>query len=106
MPVTITHLGGAASRVHDVGEQDRGENTIIGDLGLVAGEELGDLMERLPPRFYEVVHVAARQLDVIGVRYAAGNVFASDRGCNHIVSVTDDERWDADCGKHRSCVQF
>ena len=49
MPVTVAHLRRAARRVHDVGEQHRGENPIIGHLGLLAGEELGDLLERLAP---------------------------------------------------------
>ena len=45
MPVTVADLRGAPRRVHDVGEQHRGENPIIGHVCLVAGEELGDLLE-------------------------------------------------------------
>ena len=49
MPVPVAHLGSAARRVHDVGEQHRGENPIIGHLCLLAGKELGDLLERIAP---------------------------------------------------------
>src|SRR6185369_16982186 len=59
MPVTVADLRCPARRVHDVGEQHRGENPIVGYVGLVAGEELGDLLERRSPRFDEVIHVAA-----------------------------------------------
>ncbi len=45
VPVAVADLGGAARRVHDVGEQHRGENPVVGHLGLLAGEELGDLLE-------------------------------------------------------------
>jgi len=45
MPVTVAHLRGAPGRVHDVGEEHRGENPIIGHFSLVAGEELGNLLE-------------------------------------------------------------
>src|SRR4029077_11027526 len=68
VPVTVTHLGGSARRVHDVGEQHRGENPIIGHVGLLAGEELGDLLEGLAPsRFNLVVPVAAWQLNIFRV---------------------------------------
>ena len=61
MPVTVTHLCGSARRVHDVGEKHRGQHAIIGDLSLVAGEELGDLLEGLAPsRFNGVIPVASR----------------------------------------------
>jgi hypothetical protein len=60
MPVPVAHLRGPARRVHDVGKQHRGKNPIIGYVGLVAGEELRDLLEGLAPRFDEVVPVAAR----------------------------------------------
>ena len=46
MPVTVTHLRGPARRVHDVGEQHRGKNPIIGHVSLLPGEELGDLLKR------------------------------------------------------------
>ena len=59
MPVTVADLRRPTRRVHDVGEQHRGEHPIIGHFGLVAGEELGDLLEgRTPSRFNEVIHVA------------------------------------------------
>ena len=41
-------------RVHDVGEQYRGEHPIVGQLSLLAGKELGDLLERRAPRFDDV----------------------------------------------------
>ncbi len=62
IPVTITDFGGAPCRVHDVGEQHRGEHPIVGDFGLLSGEELGHLLKGLTPRFDEVNCVAARQL--------------------------------------------
>jgi hypothetical protein len=37
VPVPITHLSGPARRVHDVGEQHRGENPVVGRDGLSAG---------------------------------------------------------------------
>lgn len=58
MPVTIPHLRGPARRVDDVGEQHGGENPIIGHVGLVAGEELGDFLEGRLPWFHVVVDVA------------------------------------------------
>ena len=76
MPVTVADLRGPARRVHDVGEQHRGENPIIGHVGLLAGEELGDLLEGRAPRFDEVVHVAPRQLNVFRARYVIGDVLA------------------------------
>ena len=65
MPVTVAHLGGAARRVDDVGEEHGGENPIIGDFCLMAGEEFGDLLERRAPRLDEVVEVAARELNIL-----------------------------------------
>jgi hypothetical protein len=60
-PVAVADFRGPARRVHDVGEQHRGEHPIIGNVGLVAGEERGDLLEgRAPSRFNDVVHVAPR----------------------------------------------
>ena len=106
MPVTVADLRGPARRVHDVGEQHRGENPIIGHVGLLAGEELGDLLEGLAPRFDEVVHVAPRQLDVLRARYVISDVLAP-RGRDHrVVGVVDHEGWHADCRKHRPHVQF
>lgn len=49
VPVAVAHLGSALCGVHDVGEQHRGENPIIGHLGLLSGEELGDFPEGLAP---------------------------------------------------------
>ena len=60
MPVTVTHLRGPARRVDDVGEQHGGQNPIVGHVSLLAGEELGDLLERFAPRFDEVERVAPR----------------------------------------------
>ena len=59
-PVTVADLCGPARRIHDVGEQHRGENPVVGHLGMVAGEELGHLLERLAPGLDEVVQVASR----------------------------------------------
>jgi hypothetical protein len=42
MPVPVADLRGPARRVHDVGEEHRGEHPILGPLSLVAGEELAD----------------------------------------------------------------
>ena len=106
MPVTVADLGGPARRVHDVGEQHRGENPIIGHVGLVAGEELGDLLEGRAPRFDEVVHVAARQLNVFRARYVIGDVLALRGRDERVVGVLDDEGGHADCRKHRPHVHF
>ncbi len=57
MPVAVTDLRGAACRVDDVGEEHRGEHPIIRHSRLVAGEELGDHLERIAPRFHEVVQL-------------------------------------------------
>ena len=45
VPVAVAELCGPARRVHDVGEEHGGENAVVGNLCLVAGEELGDLLE-------------------------------------------------------------
>jgi hypothetical protein len=45
MPITVADRRGMTCRVHDVGEEHRGEHSIIGNISLVAGEELGDLLE-------------------------------------------------------------
>ena len=82
MPVTVAHLRGPPRRVHDVGEQHRGENPIIGHVCLLAGEELSDLLEGLRLRFHEVVHVAARQLNVFRARYVISDVLAPSGGIN------------------------
>ena len=44
MPLAVTDLRGLARRVHDVGEEHRGEDTVVGHVCVVAGEELGDLL--------------------------------------------------------------
>ena len=107
MPVTVTHLGGSARRVHDVGEQHRGENPIIGHVGLLAGEELGDLLEgRAPSRFNLVVPVAARQLNIFRVGYVLGDVPALRGRDDHVLGVVDDESRHTDCRKDRPHVQF
>ena len=106
MPVTVADLRGAARRVHDVGEQHRGEHPIIGHVGLLAGEELGDLLEGRAPRFDEVVQVAARQLNVFRARYVIGDVLALRRRDERVVGVLEDEGRHADCRKDRPHVQF
>ena len=68
MPVTVAHL--AARRVESTMSVN---NTVArtrssATSAWCAGEELGDLLERIPPRFDEVVHVAPGQLDVFRAR--------------------------------------
>ncbi len=58
VPVAVAHLGGPPRRILDVGEKHRGEHAIVGHVGLVAGEELGDHLKRLAPRFDEMENVA------------------------------------------------
>jgi len=58
VPVTVAHLRRPARRVHDVGEEHGGENTVVRDVCLLAGEKLGDLLEGGSPWFYKVVCVA------------------------------------------------
>ena len=106
MPVTVADLRGTARRVHDVGEQHRGEHPIIGHFGLLAGEELGDLLEGRAPRFNEVVPVAARQLNVFRVGYVLGDVLALRGRDDHVVGVVDDESRHTDCRKDRPHVHF
>jgi hypothetical protein len=91
MPVTVTDLRCSARRVHDVGEQHRRKHPIIGHLGLLAGKELGDLLEGFAPRLHEVIHVAARQLDVLRPRYAIGEVLAPRGQDDRVVGVLEDE---------------
>jgi hypothetical protein len=79
MPVTAADLRRAACRVHDVGEEHRCEDTIIGHVSLLAGEELGDLLEGCAPGFHEVVHVAAGRLNVFRIRYVISDVLALHR---------------------------
>ena len=107
MPVAVADLRGAARRVHDVGEEHRGENPIVGHFGLVAGEELGDLLEgRAPSRFNDVVPVAARQLNIFRARYVLGDVLALRGRDDHVVGVLDDESRHTDCRKDRPHVHF
>ena len=49
MPVPVANLRRPARRVHDVGEQHGGEHPVIGHVGLLAGEELGDLLKGRTP---------------------------------------------------------
>ena len=59
MPVAVADLRRPARRVDDVREEHRGEHPIVCHVYLVAGEELGDLLEGLAPAgFNEVVPVA------------------------------------------------
>ena len=76
MPVTVADLRRPARRVDDVGEKHGGEDPVVGHVGLVAGEEFGDLLKGLTPRFDEVVDVAPRQLNVLRARYVVGDVLA------------------------------
>jgi hypothetical protein len=91
MSVAITHLGGSARGVHDVGKQHRSQHPIVGHFCLMAGEELGDLLEGLPPRFNRVVDVPARELDVLGTGYVVGDVLANCRHDQRVVGVVQDE---------------
>jgi hypothetical protein len=104
MPVTVAHLRRPARRVHDVGEKDRGENPIIWHVGLLAGEELGDLLEGRPPRFNEVDRVAARHLDVFRARYVVGDVLTPRGQEHHVGGVLDDEGWHPNRREHRPYV--
>ena len=54
MPVTVADLCGPPRRVHDVGEKHGCEHPVVGHFGLLAGEELGDLLEGFAPRFDDV----------------------------------------------------
>jgi hypothetical protein len=60
MPVAVADFSGMACRVHDVGEQHGGENPVVCHFGLLTCEELGDLLEGIPPRFDEVENVRPR----------------------------------------------
>ena len=104
MPVTVAHLGGAARRVHDVGEQHRGQHPIIGHVGLLAGEELGDLLEGLAPWLDVVIHVAPWQLNVFRVRECGLRCTCPTRAGRRVVRVVDDQSGHANCRKHRSHV--
>src|SRR3981081_2791330 len=99
VPIAVTDLHRPARRVDNVGEQHRGKIPIIGDVGLVAGEELGDLVKRRAPRFDEVVNVASGQLNVFRSRYVIGDVLAPGGWDERIVGMVDDQRWPADSRK-------
>ena len=102
MPVKVADVCGPTRRVHNVGEKHRGENPIIGHLCLMAGEELGDLLEgRTPVWFDEVVHVAARQLNILRAQYAISDVLAPLGRDERVVGVLDDEGWHEDGRKDR-----
>jgi hypothetical protein len=107
VPVTVAHLRRAPCRVHDVGEQHRGQNPVVDHFCLLAGEELGDLPKgRTPSRFNDVVPVAARQLNIFRVGYVLGDVLALRGRDDHAVGVVEDEGWHADCRKDRPHVHF
>jgi hypothetical protein len=63
MPVTVTHLGGAARRIDDIGKEHRGKNPVVSHFWLFAGEERVDLLKGLPPRCSEVEQVAPWHLN-------------------------------------------
>src|SRR6202040_298224 len=90
-PVTVAQFCGPARRVHDVGEQHRGKNPIVGHFSSVAGEELVNLLEGRLPRFYEVEQVAPWQLNVFRARYVVGDFLALLRRDERIVAVMDDK---------------
>jgi hypothetical protein len=106
MPVTVADLRSPPRRVHDVGEQHRGENPIVGHLSLVPGEELGDFLERRPPRLNEVVHVAPRQLNVLRAREVISDVLAPLGQDEGVVGVLADQGRHANCRKNRPHVQL
>ena len=67
-------------------------NPVVGYLGLLAGQELGDRLERRSPvGFDEVDSVAPRELNVLRARYAIGDVLAPCGQEHHVVGVLDDE---------------
>src|SRR6516165_5636858 len=97
MPVTVADLRSPARRVHDVGEKYRGENTVVGHVGLMAGEELSDLPKgRAPAGFNGVQLVAAPQLNVFRVGYVLGDVLAIPGRDDRVVGVVEDEGGHAD----------
>ena len=106
MPVTVTHLRRPARRLHNVGEQHRGQNPVIGHLCLMAGKELGDLLERLAPRFDVVEPVAPRQLNIFRARYVLGDVLALRGRDDCVLGVVEDQGRHADCRKDRAYVHF
>jgi hypothetical protein len=57
----------------------------------VSGEELGDHLERIAPRFHEVVKVAPRQLNVFRACYVISDVLAHRGRDQRVVGVLDDE---------------
>jgi hypothetical protein len=99
-PVTVADFGGSARRVHDVGEQHRGEDPIVRHFGLVAGEELVDLLKGQAPWFHEVEEVAPGKLDVFRARYVISDMLPPLGQDHRVVGVLEDEGWHADCGKH------
>ena len=101
MPVTVADLRRSARRVHDVGEQHRGENTVVRHLCLVPGDELGDLLERIAPRFHVVKHVAPWQFNVFRARDVIGDVLAISRRDERVVGVLDDQSRHANGRQHR-----
>jgi hypothetical protein len=105
VPVSVAHLRGPARRVNDVGEQHRGEHSIIGHFGLMAGEELGDLLERRAPvGFDEVDRVAPRELNVFRARYVIGDVLTPRGQEHHVVGVMEDEGRHPNRREHRPYV--
>jgi hypothetical protein len=58
---------------------------------VVAGDELGDLVERIPPRFHEVVQVAPRQLNVFRARYVISDVLAPGGRDHQVVGMLEHE---------------
>jgi hypothetical protein len=107
MPVTVADLRRATGRVHDVGEEHRGQHPIIGHVGLVAGEERSNLLEgRAPVGFDHVVDVATRQLDVLRARYVVCDQLSLRGRDERIIGVLEDKGWHADCREHRPHVHL
>jgi hypothetical protein len=62
-PASVSHLRGERGRVHDVGEQQRGQHPIRVGARPRAGEELLDLIHQAVDALRERQMVGARQLD-------------------------------------------
>ncbi|OBF85362.1 hypothetical protein A5791_02310 [Mycobacterium sp. 852002-51163_SCH5372311] len=106
MPLPVTQLRGASRRIHNVGEQHRSQHPIVGHVGLMTCEKLGDLLKGRTPRLHEVIHVAPWQLNVFGAGYLIGDVLAHRARDEHIIDVLEHEGRRADCREDRPHVQL